>query len=141
MPKSLKRLKFVATQWSRRDPAIKTWESLSEEERHRLCNVLVPQPGELPLAVALDVPNPLVLSNHRLVWLSGEQVIDLDLNRIVEIHPPKDWNYDKLSLHTLVIKTDDSKQYLLEVPMGSTCFSIWNLILNFKQPGAGKPIN
>ena len=136
MPVSLNRLKFIAKQWCDLDSAIRTWESLSEEQRGIL-NFIALHPEEIPLAALVDGPNPLMISSHRVVWLSNEQVIDIDLNRISQIKPRKDWNYDKLGLHTLVITTDDSKQYCLETPLGKACFSIWNLILRFKGHGLG----
>ena len=136
MPVSLKRLKFIVAKWHYWDPAIRPWESLSEEQRG-VFRLIALQPGELPLGAFVDGPNPLMISTHRLFWVSGGQPADVDLNRIASIRPPQDWNYDKAGLNTLVITTDDSKKYSLDTPPGETCYSIWNLILSFRGHGLG----
>src|SRR5215470_5206743 len=135
MPVSLKRLKFIADKWSSLDPSIKSWESLTDAERAGILNFIALKPGELPLAVLPDAPNPLMLSSYRLVWTSGGQVTELDLNHISRVQPPKDWNHDKLSLHTVKIESSDHRQHALELPAGKTCFSVWNLILRFMGNG------
>jgi len=137
MPVSLKRLKFIAAQWCRDDPRVKTWELLNEEQRVRLLNLFPLQPGEIPLVTLLEAPSPLMISNHRLCWVTGAQAIELDLNQVTAIRPP-DKKFDKLRLHTLIIKTNKSRQYSLELPPGSTCFTIWNLVLRFMRRGLGK---